>query len=39
MTIRLYTDEELDSLRTMPKQVANPGSRWSDKPARAPVHR
>ena len=39
MTIRLYTDEELDSLRAMPKQVVNPGSRWSNKPARAPVHR
>ena len=39
MTTRLYTDEELDSLRAIRKLVANPGSRWSEKPARAPVHR
>lgn len=39
MTIRLYTDEGLDLLRTMRKQVTNPGARWSEKPAGAPVHR
>ena len=39
MTTRLYTDEELESLRAIRKLVANPGSRWSEKPARAPVHR
>ena len=39
MTIRLYTDEELDLLRAMRKQVTNPGARWSEKPAGAPVHR
>ena len=39
MTTRLYTDEELESLRAIRKLVVNPGSRWSEKPARAPVHR
>ena len=38
MTIRPYTDDELDSLRTKRKKIANPGARWSEKPARAPVH-
>ena len=36
---RLYTDEELDALRTMPKRIDNPRSRWSEKPAGAPSHR
>lgn len=39
MTIHLYTDEELDLLRAMRKQVTNPGARWSEKPSGAPVHR
>ncbi len=39
MTTRLHTDEELDVLRAMRKQVTNPGARWSEKPAGAPVHR
>ena len=39
MTTRLYTDDELDSLRAVRKQVVNPGARWSEKPAGAPVHR
>ena len=32
MTIRLYTDDELDSLRSAPKRVTNPGARWVAKP-------
>ena len=39
MTPRVHTDEELDLLRDMRKQVTNPGARWSEKPAGAPVHR
>ena len=39
MTIRLYSDDELESLRAVPKLVTNPGARWSEKPVRAPVHR
>ena len=35
---RLYTDEELDALRIMPKRIDNPRSRWSEKPAGAPSH-
>ena len=36
---RLYTDAELDALRTMPKRVDNPRSLWSEKPSGAPSHR
>ena len=39
MATTLYSDQELDSLRALPKQVTNPGSRWADKPTGAPVHR
>ena len=39
MTTHLYTDDELDLLRTLHKEVVNPGARWSDKPAGTPVHR
>ena len=39
MSARLYTDEELAELRKVPKQVANPGARWSDKPKIRPGHR
>ena len=39
MPNRLYTEEELDALRIMPKQIDNPGSRWSKKPVGAPSHR
>ena len=38
MTIRLYTDDELESFRTMPKKVTNPRARWSEKPSKMPVH-
>ncbi len=39
MTARLYSEEELNALRLAPKRVTNPGSRWSEKPSGAPVHR
>lgn len=32
MTVRLYTDGELEELRSMPKRVSNPGARWVTKP-------
>ena len=38
MTVRLYTEAELDRLRAMPKRVTNPGAHWSRKPRAAPVH-
>ena len=39
MATTLYSDQELDSLRALRKQVTNPGSRWADKPTGAPAHR
>ena len=36
MTIRLYTDDELEAFRTMPKKVTNPRARWSEKPSKMP---
>lgn len=39
MSTRLYTDEELDGLRSIPKRVSNPGARWSPKPKVKPGHR
>ncbi len=36
--IRAYTDKELTGLAAMPKQVTNPGARWSDKPKSRPAH-
>ncbi|MDE2989286.1 MAG: hypothetical protein OXT70_14740 [Chloroflexota bacterium] len=32
MPNRLYSDDELARLRTLPKMVTNPGARWVDKP-------
>ena len=32
MSGRLYTEEELAKLRSMPKRVTNPGARWLEKP-------
>ncbi|MDE2966224.1 MAG: hypothetical protein OXS30_01880 [Chloroflexota bacterium] len=32
MPIKLYSDDELAGLRTLPKMVTNPGARWVDKP-------
>ncbi len=37
--MRRYTDAELASLRLLPKQVVNPGARWSEKPADRPVEK
>ena len=34
MITRLYTDVELDALRTMPKHVRNPRARWLKSPRR-----
>lgn len=39
METRLYTDTELNALRSMPKKVKNPGARWTTKPKARPVHR
>ena len=39
MSARLYTSIELTEFREMPKQVANPRARWSDKPKIRPGHR
>lgn len=39
MVIHLYTNEELDLLRIVRKQVTNPGARWTEKPLTAPAHR
>ena len=39
MKTRLYTEEELAELRSMPKRVTNPGARWGDKPKARPAHR
>ena len=35
---RVYTDSKLADLESMPKQVTNPGARWSDKPKSRPAH-
>ena len=32
MTSRLYSDDELEALRSMRKRVTNPGARWVTKP-------
>ena len=32
MSSRLYTDDELAELCSMPKRVTNPGARWGEKP-------
>jgi hypothetical protein len=39
LTIKLYTEEELEGLRRRPKRVTNPGARWLKKPRDRPVHR
>lgn len=38
VSTKLYTDEELQELREMPKRVTNPRARWSKKPTNKPVH-
>ncbi|MDE0480457.1 MAG: hypothetical protein OXI13_12635 [Gammaproteobacteria bacterium] len=37
-TTKLYTDAELNTLRSMPKKVLNPGARWNQKPRSRPAH-
>lgn len=39
MTTKLYTEAELEVLRSMSKQVTNPGARWQEKPKSRPAHR
>ena len=39
MVAKLYTDDELTSLREMPKEVTNPRVRWSEKPKSNPSYR
>ena len=39
MNTKPYTDEELAALRSMPKQITNPGARWLEKPKGRPSHR
>ena len=39
MVAKLYTDDELTTLREMPKEVTNPRARWSEKPKSNPSHR
>ena len=38
MTIRLFTEDELESFRAMPKKVTNPRAKWIKKPSGMPVH-
>jgi hypothetical protein len=38
MTTRVYTDDELNELRSMHKSVTNPKARWSRKPKINPVY-
>ena len=39
MSTRLYTQAEIEELRSLPKRVANPQARWSEKPKARPAHR
>ena len=39
MVTKLYTEAELEALRSMAKRVTNPGARWQEKPKLRPVHR
>lgn len=39
MVAKLYTDDELTSLREVPKEVTNPRARWTEKPKSNPSHR
>ena len=38
MNIQFYTEDELESFRSMPKKVTNPRAKWAKKPAKMPVH-
>ncbi|MCY4355955.1 MAG: hypothetical protein OXD01_00345 [Gammaproteobacteria bacterium] len=37
--MRVYSELEINSFRSMPKKVLNPLARWSQKPKRRPVHK
>lgn len=39
MVSKLYTESELDDLRSMPKRITNPRARWLEKPKARPSHR
>ena len=39
MVTKLYTEAELDALRSTPKRITNPGARWLEKPKARPAHR
>ena len=39
MVTKLYTEAELDALRSIPKRITNPGARWLEKPKGRPAHR
>lgn len=39
MVTKLYTESELDALRSMPKRISNPGARWLTKPKTRPTHK
>lgn len=39
MDTKLYTEAELDALRSMPKRITNPRARWLEKPKGRPAHR
>lgn len=39
MNNKLYTDDELAGLRSIPKKITNPGARWLEKPKGRPSHR
>lgn len=39
MVTKLYTEAELDALRSMLKRITNPLARWLEKPKGRPAHR
>ena len=39
MNLKPHTDQELAALRSMPKEITNPGARWLEKPKCRPAHR
>ena len=39
MDTKLYSDAELEALRSIPKRITNPGARWLEKPKGRPAHR
>lgn len=39
MVAKLYTEAELDALRSMSKRITNPRARWLEKPKARPAHR